>query len=69
VRLGDDEDDEEILALADKVGGREDCERALASKATAWHVVESTADERMLGCVATRLDDGVATVMVVVVSE
>ena len=81
MRLGDEEDSEEILALGDAAGkvvmcpmrstagARTECERALAAAGTSWYVVESTADERMLGCAATHLESGTATLDVLVVDK
>lgn len=74
VRMGDIEDGDDIVALAESLGkwalvvsnlaaGMLTCTALVARGAElSWHVVESSHDERLLGCVATRLEGHVAVV-------
>jgi len=66
LRLGDDDDAADIEALAGALG--KDCAHLMASPDVSWHVLENTADERLLGCLATRLDEATATFEAVLVA-
>lgn len=58
VRMGDEEDYEEIATFVKSLGGSMNSDLSSFS----WHIAESSVDERILGCIGTQLIDRVATI-------